>query len=170
YASISVPDIVSNIRIDQSWGSAQIMGATHQVRAGFYGNNNADPSLDRSYTGVAPRDELGWAIGGGILLNVPWNKGDKFWVEATYTQGAGNYTGLDNLSTVHNAFQRFPEPPGFTGTTLAGAAVIPCRVGFGWGLDAVIANLSCSGVPDGTATASTACTPTGGLIESGLHL
>ncbi len=32
------PDIVQNWRIDQAWGSAQIMGAIHDVSAGYYAN------------------------------------------------------------------------------------------------------------------------------------
>ena len=32
------PDIVENWRIDQAWGSAQIMGAVHDVSAGYYAN------------------------------------------------------------------------------------------------------------------------------------
>jgi hypothetical protein len=166
YASNSVPDFVSNLHIEQTWGSAQIMWATHQVRPGFYGHNFL-PS-DLTYTGVAPRDEFGWAVGGGFMLNIPWNKGDKFWVEGTYTQGAGNYTGLDNLSTGNVAFQRFGGPPGWFGATIDGKTaattcsncLIPGRVAFGWAFDGIFANLSPTSSP-GTA---------GGLIESGLHL
>ena len=33
------PDIVGSLRVDQAWGSAQIAGALHQLRAGYYGNN-----------------------------------------------------------------------------------------------------------------------------------
>ena len=33
----SLPDIVGNLRIDQAWGSAQVMGAVHDVSAGYYG-------------------------------------------------------------------------------------------------------------------------------------
>src|SRR5438105_2981324 len=39
YGAVQVPDIVGSLRVDQAWGSAQIAGALHQVRAGFYGNN-----------------------------------------------------------------------------------------------------------------------------------
>ena len=35
------PDIVGNLRVDQAWGSAQIMGAVHQVNAQYYGNDAA---------------------------------------------------------------------------------------------------------------------------------
>ncbi len=31
------PDIVANLRVDQAWGSAQIMAAAHQVNALYYG-------------------------------------------------------------------------------------------------------------------------------------
>ena len=32
-----VPDIVANLRVDQAWGSAQIMAAAHQVKPLYYG-------------------------------------------------------------------------------------------------------------------------------------
>ena len=31
-----MPDIVANLRVDQAWGSAQIMGAVHMVNAAYY--------------------------------------------------------------------------------------------------------------------------------------
>jgi hypothetical protein len=31
------PDIVGNLRIDQAWGSAQVMAAWHDASAGYYG-------------------------------------------------------------------------------------------------------------------------------------
>ncbi len=33
YGGYQVPDIVANLRVDQTWGSAQVMGAIHQVNA-----------------------------------------------------------------------------------------------------------------------------------------
>ena len=30
-----IPDLVGNLRVDQAWGSAQIMGALHQVGARY---------------------------------------------------------------------------------------------------------------------------------------
>ena len=39
YAAAQVPDIVGSLRVDQAWGSAQVAGALHQVRGGFYGAN-----------------------------------------------------------------------------------------------------------------------------------
>ena len=36
-----VPDIVGNLRVDQAWGSAQIMGAMHAVGARYNFNTNS---------------------------------------------------------------------------------------------------------------------------------
>ena len=37
YGGFQAPDVVANLRVDQAWGSAQIMGALHQVNATYYG-------------------------------------------------------------------------------------------------------------------------------------
>ena len=37
YGGWQVPDIVANLRVDQAWGNAQVMGALHQVNAPYYG-------------------------------------------------------------------------------------------------------------------------------------
>jgi hypothetical protein len=34
YGGMQSPDIVGNIRIDQTWGSAQVMGVLHEDNAG----------------------------------------------------------------------------------------------------------------------------------------
>ncbi len=38
YGGMQVPDIVANLRVDQTWGSAQVMGALHQVNGLYYSN------------------------------------------------------------------------------------------------------------------------------------
>jgi Porin subfamily len=78
------PDVVGNLRIDQAWGSAQIMGAIHDVNADYYGATEG--------TGH-PSDAIGFAVGGGVKVNIPWAKGDSFAAQATYTQGALKYVG-----------------------------------------------------------------------------
>ena len=66
---VQVPDIVGSLRVDQAWGSAQIAGALHQVRAGYYGNNTTGAGanvLGVDYTGSSlRRDKWGWAVDGG---------------------------------------------------------------------------------------------------------
>lgn len=99
YAAQKMPDFVANLRVDQAWGSAQVMAAVHQVAVGPYGNDTLETASTAvpvvTYTGITPSNAYGFAVGGGILLNVPWNQGDKFWLEGSYTQGAVAYAGLE---------------------------------------------------------------------------
>ena len=61
YGGLNVPDIVGNIRLDQTWGSAQVMAAAHEVNANYYGAI----SNGLSATGH-PGDKWGWAVGVGV--------------------------------------------------------------------------------------------------------
>jgi porin-like protein len=86
YGGFQAPDVVGNLRVDQAWGSAQIMGALHEVNMTYYGSAFSDPT-----TGHAG-DKLGWVIGGGIKLNAPMiGQGDYFQAQVNYTQGALRY-------------------------------------------------------------------------------
>ncbi len=77
------PDIVANLRIDQAWGSAQIMAAAHQVKPLYY------TALE---TSGHPDNQWGFAVGGGIKLNAPMiGQGDYFQAQVNYTQGAVKY-------------------------------------------------------------------------------
>ncbi|HVZ53206.1 MAG TPA: porin [Pseudolabrys sp.] len=74
------PDIVGNLRVDQAWGSAQIMGAAHQVRN----------------LGLLPvtGNEVGWAAGIGATLNLPMiGPGDTVSAQFAWAKGALNYVG-----------------------------------------------------------------------------
>jgi hypothetical protein len=106
-----IPDIVGSLRVDQAWGSAQVAGAVHQLRAGYYGNNTTGAGanvLGVNNAFIAPNDAYGWAAMAGIVLNIPWNKGDKFYVEGTVAEGALAYIGLDGgISGKNNNFGRF---------------------------------------------------------------
>jgi hypothetical protein len=85
YAGREVPNFVGNLRVDQAWGSAQVMGAVHQVRPNTY---------DLSGFGDAPGDEWGYAFGGGLKLNLGmFGPKDYAIVQATYTKGALAYVG-----------------------------------------------------------------------------
>ena len=109
-AATGIPDIVGSLRVDQAWGSAQIAGALHQLRAGYYGNNTtgAGPAGPGGFTGLAPSDAYGWAAMAGIVINLPWAKGDKFWIEGTFAQGAGAYAGWIGITTTQvNTLGRF---------------------------------------------------------------
>src|SRR5262245_43708691 len=83
YGDFRFPDIVANLRIDQAWGSAQVMGALHDVSGSYYGAN--------TLTGH-PDDKIGWAVGVGALINTNFiSPGDKFSFQFNYTEGAYRY-------------------------------------------------------------------------------
>lgn len=74
--STDTPDLVANIRVDQAWGSAQIMAAAHQTR-------------------WLQGDDWGWAIGAGVELKLPMlGAGDTLKIVGVWSEGAVEYTGL----------------------------------------------------------------------------
>jgi hypothetical protein len=82
------PDVIANLRIDQAWGSAQVMGALHDASGQYVlgTNNNGSPSAD---------NVIGWAVGAGIKLLAPMiGAGDYFQAEVNYAQGATGYTNV----------------------------------------------------------------------------
>ncbi len=88
---------MGNLRVDQAWGSAQIMGAIHQVAADYYGATEGSGH---------PGDEVGWAAGAGVKVNLPWGKGDSFAVQGTYSQGALAYVGSGTRRLRHMGWKR----------------------------------------------------------------
>jgi hypothetical protein len=82
-AGLAMPEIVANIRVDQSWGSAQLSGAVHQLRADTPNFLNANET------------DYGFAIGAGVTINLDaLAKGDQFIIQGSYTDGAIEYTGV----------------------------------------------------------------------------
>ena len=51
------PDVVANLRVDQPWGSAQIMGALHDASGQYVigANNNGSPSATDLWAGLSAR-------------------------------------------------------------------------------------------------------------------
>lgn len=80
------PDIVASLRVDQGWGSAQLSGALTQRKV-----------LSSVVAGVvtqASSDEYGWAIQGGVKINLPMlAAGDHLFLQAAYADGALGYLG-----------------------------------------------------------------------------
>jgi hypothetical protein len=94
YGGFQAPDVVANLRVDQAWGSAQIMGALHQVNALYYNSTGAVnvAGLNSSRGSGHPDDKLGFAVGAGIKLNAPMiGQGDYLQAQVNYTQGASRY-------------------------------------------------------------------------------
>jgi Porin subfamily len=74
YRGQEFPDGVANIRVDQGWGSAQLMGAVHAIN-------------------TSTSTELGWAAGAGFEINMPggWSIG----TQGGYSEGAIGYISGD---------------------------------------------------------------------------
>jgi len=84
-AGFLIPDIVGNIRVDQAWGGAQIAAILHDNRARYYNNTLAATG---TVAGAShPSDKWGYAISGGVELNLPWAKGDTWAVQSQYCVG-----------------------------------------------------------------------------------
>lgn len=77
------PDIIGSLRVDQGWGSAQLSGAIAKRRAATFAG-----------VGAVEGDEIGWAIQGGVKINLPMlAAGDALWLQAAYADGALGYIG-----------------------------------------------------------------------------
>ena len=93
--------LVANLRVDQAWGSAQVMAAYHEVR----GVNVATMAETASATAS------GYALGAGLKVNLPMlGKGDNITAQVNYGKGAMMYVAsagasialTSNLTTVRH--------------------------------------------------------------------
>src|SRR6266851_5908980 len=128
YAAQKLPDFVSQFRVDQAWGSAQLATGVHQISTGYYGNNIL--TTNATFTGIQPKDKYGFAIVGGISLNIG-SGGDKAYVETVYTQGSPGYAGLSELDLANSVFVIARDN----------------RFAAGWAPDAVFFNAGSPGAP-----------------------
>jgi hypothetical protein len=99
------PDLVANLRVDQAWGSAQIMGAIHNANATYYNGVGVPAALTGSDAAGHPGDAIGWAIGGGIKLLAPMiGQGDYLQLQVNYAEGARKYVDFsyNNMYSLFN--------------------------------------------------------------------
>jgi hypothetical protein len=103
------PDVVGNLRVDQSWGSAQIMAAAHNASGGYYSNFPGVAGLGVNGPAAIltpgsqvfghPGDAWGWAAGAGFrFINVLVPK-DIIEAQFNYAKGAIGYVLPMNAST-----------------------------------------------------------------------
>lgn len=92
------PDVVANINVTQSWGSAQIMGAIHEVNGGRVGGVGPGfgPAAAPPGTITLPKlprnSRVGWAVGGGVEINLAtFLMGGSFSIQGAYADGATDY-------------------------------------------------------------------------------
>jgi len=74
YEGLEFPDGVANIRVDQGWGSAQVMGAVRHIHD-------------------VNGDGIGFAVGAGLGINIPG--GWRFDSQGGYSEGAISYISAD---------------------------------------------------------------------------
>lgn len=102
YSSARMPDIVANIRVDQSWGSAQLSGAIRQLHVANWwqpvtaiavaANGNVAVTTNGFAAPAYTDTEYGWAIQAGVKINLPMiAAGDVLWLQAAYGEGAQSY-------------------------------------------------------------------------------
>ena len=94
------PDMAGNIRVDQAWGSAQIMGALHNASGGYY---NGQPGTIQAavvpgfQVNGHPGEAWGYAVGAGAKFVNFLLPRDMIEGQATFCHGAVSYctsTGL----------------------------------------------------------------------------
>jgi hypothetical protein len=147
YGRQDVPDIVANLRVDQGWGSAQVMGAFRQIRD--YGFAGVVAGSGATAPTAAAGDKWGFAIGAGLRINLDMlARGDVLWLQATYTDGMlgtvlnnGNGDGITanrnstagpyNLSQASNV--PFAYRDAIVNTTLANPTIQTSKA---WGIAA----------------------------------
>jgi hypothetical protein len=79
-----LPDVISNIRVDQAWGFASASLAMHEVAGAYYGTGN-------NVTNGHPADRWGWAVSVGAVVNVPTTPGSQFGINFQWSEGASGY-------------------------------------------------------------------------------
>jgi hypothetical protein len=87
-----------------------LAAALHNVNGLYVGADSTGPSAG---------SEIGWAVAGGLKINLPWARGDEFWVQGTWARGATNYLGFNPF--VHTAGQWAT----YGGARVAGAGACP---------------------------------------------
>jgi len=94
YGGTRMPDIVGALGLSQAWGSAQVMGALHQVY----------PNAVYNGTTGSSEDELGFAVGAGVELNFGGlANGGRVALQGVYTDGASSYGSTGWISQITDA-------------------------------------------------------------------
>jgi Porin subfamily len=108
YTGPRAPDIVGNLRLDQSWGSLQVTGAGHEVRTDLFASPATGvPNPMTLSSGTS--DDWGFAAQAGVSFNLPaLNPGDQLWLQATYEKGAVGYITGNNLAYTSGSANPLP--------------------------------------------------------------
>jgi len=141
YGGFQAPDIVANLRVDQAWGGAQVMGALHDVNATYYTPINTAGTAIVAPLNGHPGDRWGWAAGVGLKINTPFiTQGDWFQAQANVTEGALRYlfnTPNSNWGKVDGASEAYGILSDCVyGGTIAVGNQTGCNLTSAWGFNA----------------------------------
>ncbi len=128
YAGNRWPDLVGQLRIDQGWGSAQLMGALHEVR----------------FADASARGVIGWAVGAGATLNMSSIlEGANLTLQGVFSDGALKYTSVNLPSIAYDAVYNPANDKTYTGQawSLSGGAYLPWTNTVSTSLDASFVNV-----------------------------
>jgi hypothetical protein len=100
-ATSEYPDVVGNIRIDQSWGTWLVAAAAHAVRGQYWG-----PLPGNTLNGGAPDSKVGWAVTTGFIWNLPMiAPGDRLSAGIVYSEGAVKYAAVTPAGGALNLYE-----------------------------------------------------------------
>jgi Porin subfamily len=138
------PDLAANLRVDQAWGSAQVMAALHNASGGYYSNFPGLPAPAAVAPGLLPGNQVfghpgeawGYAVGvGGKLVNFILPR-DTIEGQASFCHGAQSYcvsTGLYGQTFVYGSGNTVSMAYAADGVFVNGSQ-IELTNGFNWAL------------------------------------
>jgi hypothetical protein len=95
-----VPDAVAQLLYTDTWGSAQLSAALHQVRYSVAGVAAGAAGTGITALNGQGDSKVGWAVQGGLKFNLPMlGAGDTAYLQGAYSEGALNYVGLGGLTS-----------------------------------------------------------------------
>jgi hypothetical protein len=158
YGGTRIPDFVAALNISQGWGQAQLMGALHHVRPAAVGTD----------------EHLGFAVGGGVIVNLPMAPGSNINFQAAYADGALSYLGAGYSATINgtnvSAFDYFGNDTS-TGYSIGGGIYYQATSTIGLALDGSYLDLDLANTAnDATAVgvdASVQWEPVSGFVLGG---
>jgi len=138
YGGMQTGDFVANLRVDQAWGGAQVMGALHEVNANYFSPATGTPA---SLAAGHPGDKWGWAAGFGLTVNTPFiSQGDLFSTQVNVTEGALAYLFNTQKGTNFGAVNGNSEGYGILSDCVyansAATGPIGCQLTSAWGFNA----------------------------------
>jgi len=157
-AQVRWPDVVANLRVDQAWGSFQVMGAVHDNTGGYFvpsvGVTCNVGALGGTLTGQLacghPDDNIGFAVGAGGIFKVPMWTGltDIASFQVNYTNGASRYavftpTGAGSpnfFGTTGLLACPSPGTPANSGVNGLNTPTCLGQIGIGYWTDGIYAN------------------------------